>query len=121
MKYTKDTRDTCIFILLASLLIIIPIVLYYDFINESMCNIETPIETIKENKCIFGLFTEVFKVSNSSYVYYPSYFSPINMRAAQSIESISMLDNISKEQDLMFKDLIKVFFDSLSIQSKLSN
>lgn len=123
MNYTKDTRDTCILILLTSLLILIPIGLYFDFIynNQSLPIIETPIETIKENKCIFDLFTEVFKVSNSSYVYYPSYFSPIRMISVQSIESISMLDNISKEQDLMFKDLIKVFFDSLRIESKLSN
>ena len=123
MNYTKDTRDTCILILLTSLLILIPIGLYFDFIynNQSLPIIETPIETIKDNKCIFDLFTEVFKVSNSSYVYYPSYFSPIRMISIQSIESISMLDNISKEQDLMFKDLIKVFFDSLRIESKLSN
>ena len=123
MNYTKDTRDTCILILLTSLLILIPIGLYFDFIynNQSLPIIETPIETIKDNKCIFDLFTEVFKVSNSSYVYYPSYFSPINIKSVPNSEDMTMLDHIRKEQYLMLENIIKKIFDSLGSSTKLSS
>src|SRR5882672_1261566 len=106
-------KDTCIFILLTSLLILIPAGLYYDFLlnNLSLYVIEIPLETVKPNKCVFGLFTEVFKVSNSSYVYYPSHFSPINIRSVQNFESLSFLEYIRQEQDIILKDFIKVAFD----------
>src|SRR5271156_70277 len=108
-------KDTCIFILLTSLLIIIPIGLYYDYTlnHQFLYVVEIPIETLKPNKCIFGLFTEQFKVTNSSYVYYPSYFSPISIRSIQNIESGSILDYIRQEQYVMLRNFIKVIFDNL--------
>jgi len=120
----KNTRtENCIFILLAFLLIIIPVGIYYDLNlnNQLICVAETPIETVKYNKCIFNLFTELFKVTNSSCVYYPSHFSSINIRNVQHLESSSMLDYIRQEQYVMLKDLIKVVFNNLDVSHKLSN
>lgn len=125
MKYTKDTRDACILILLASILIIIPIVLYYDYLlnHKPLHIIEVPVETItvKPNKHLFGLFIEVFKVNNSSYIYYPSHFSPINIKSIPNSEDMAMLDYIRKEQYLMLEDIIKNVFDSLASSTKLSS
>jgi hypothetical protein len=97
--------------------------LYYDFIlnNQSFHVVEIPIETVRPNKCIFGLFTEVFKISNSSYVYYPSHFSPINIKSVQTFESLSFLEYIRQEQSVMLKDIIKSIFNNLGTLSKLSN
>ncbi len=116
-------KDTSIFILLISLLILIPMGLYYDFLfnNQSLYAVEIPIEAVKPDKCIFGLFTELFRVNNSSYVYYPSHFSPINIRSVQNIESLSFLEYIRQEQDIILKDFIKVAFDNLGTLTKLSN
>jgi hypothetical protein len=125
MKYTKDTRDACILILLASILIVIPIVLYYDYIlnHKPLHIIEVPVETVsvKPNKHLFGLFIEVFKVNNSSYTYYPSHFSPINIKSVPNSEDMAMLDYIRKEQYLMLEDIIKNVFDSLASSTKLSS
>jgi hypothetical protein len=65
-------------------LIIIIVGLYYYYIfSLPLYGIEIPVETInyKPNKCLFGLFNEMFKATNSSYVYYPSYFSPIKIKS----------------------------------------
>ena len=115
--------NNCIMILLLSLLIIIFMGLYHDFIfnNHSLDVVEIPVEAVTPNKCIFGIFTEVFKISNSSYVYYPSHFNPISIRNIKTFESISLLDFIWQEQSRMFKDIIKVVFNNLGAIPKLSN
>jgi|SRR5271156_3499997 len=116
-------KDTCIFILLTSLLIIIPIGLYYDYTlnHQFLYVVEIPIETLKPNKCIFGLFTEQFKVTNSSYVYYPSYFSPISIRSVQNSESLFILDYLRQEQYVMLKDLVRIVLDNTGTLHNLSN
>jgi|SRR5277367_704329 len=116
-------RDTCVFIILTFLLIVIPVGLYYDFIlnNQSLYVVEIPVETVKPNKCIFGLFTELFKVSNSSYVYCPSYFSPIKIESVQKLGSLSMLEYIRQEQDVIFINYFNLVFNNFEICSKLSN
>lgn len=118
-------RDICILTILAFLLIIIPVGLYYDFLlnhqSQSLYVVEIPFETVKPNKCIFGLFTEYFKVSNSPYIYYPSCFSPIKIRTVQVFESFSLLEYIRQEQDVIFINYIKPIFDNLGDLTKLSN
>ena len=128
MKYTKNTRDridACILIILTSILIIIPIILYYDYLlnHKSLHIVEIPIETVvvKPNKCLFGLFIEVFKVNNSSYVYYPSYFTPINIKRVPNTEDLAMLDYIKQEQYLLLQDILKNIFNNLGSSSKLSS
>jgi hypothetical protein len=110
-------------ILLVSLLIIIFMGLYYDFIfnNPSLNVVEIPVEAVKSNKCIFGLFTEQFKLTNSSYVYYPNQFKPVNIRSPQNLESFSLLEYIRQEQDVMLKHYIAVALDNLGTLHKLSN
>lgn len=80
-----------------------------------------PIEIVKSNECILGQFAELFKITNSSYVYYPSHFSPINIKSVQHFESLSMLDYIAREQHIMLNNLVKVVFDNLGTLHKLSN
>jgi type VI protein secretion system component VasF len=112
-----------IMILWIFLFIIILIFLYYDllFNNQLLHVVEIPIEVVKPNKCIFGLFTEVFKVNNSSYVYYPSHFVPYNIIDIKSFESISLLEHIKQEQIELLKYAIKAVLDNLGSISKLSN
>lgn len=117
--------DACILIILTSILIIIPIILYYDYLlnHKSLHIVEIPIETVtvKPNKCLFGLFIEVFKVNNSSYVYYPSYFTPINIKSVPNIEDMAMLDYIRQEQYLILQDIIKDILNHWGSSSKLSS
>lgn len=52
---------------------------YFLLNNQYPCIMEMPINTVvisedKPNKSIFGLFIELFKVTNTSYKHYPSYF-----------------------------------------------
>ena len=78
--YTKF--NICFF---GFLFLIIIAFYYYTIYNKSISIVYIPIETINEapieysnykpNKCVFGLFSEVFKPTNSHYVYYPSYFA----------------------------------------------
>jgi hypothetical protein len=102
---------------------IIPIVLYYDYIlnHNSLHIIDKPVETVtvKPNKCLFGLFIEIFKVNNSSYVYYPSHFTPINIKSVPDSVDMALLDYIRKEQWLMLEDIIKNIFHSLISSTKL--
>jgi len=110
-------------ILLASLLIIIFIGLYYDYLfnNQSLSLVEIPIEPVKSNKCIFDFFIEIFKVNNSSYFYYPSHFTPINIIKVQKIESLPLLEKIIEEEKNIIKDIIKAMLDNLGTISELSN
>ena len=120
----KNTRtENCIFIILASILIIIPLILYFDLNSNNQFSSVTDIsiETVKPNKCILGLYLEFFKVNNSSYIYYPSHFNPISIKNVQNVETFSLLEYIRKEQCVMLNDTIKAIFDSMGTLHKLSN
>ena len=121
MKNTAT--ENCMFLLLILILSTIPLVLYYDLKlnNQFTYIVETPLETIKPNNCIFNLFGQFFKVSDSTRVYCPSYFTPIKMISVQQPEYLSMLNYIRQEQYVMFIELINLMFDNLGTKHNLSN
>jgi hypothetical protein len=116
-------KNTYIFSLLTFLLITIPIVIYYDLIfnNPPLYVVEIPVEIAKPSKCIFDLFYGFFKVTNSSYVYCPSHFVPVNIKSVQYFESLPKLDYIRQEQYIMLKNFIVVVLDNLGTLHGLSN
>ena len=117
-----------IFVISGLMLIIFSIILYYYFKtnNKLTSTIELPIAEIslqktRQNKCIFSPFIELFKINNSSYTYFPSYFAPIEIRSIQACQSISMLDYIRQEQYKILGSLVNLVFDNLGTRCKLSN
>src|SRR6266542_1235097 len=90
----KKTHILCMF---AFLLIILLIIIYHCVIyNQPLYFVEMSTETESENfnRCVFGIFSEFFKISNSSYVYCPSQFLPSNIRYDINFEELSILDHV---------------------------
>jgi len=90
-------KKTHIISIFAFLLIILAISIYYYVIyNQPLYFVEmsTEIKSEKSNRCVFGIFSEFFKISSSSYAYYPSQFLPSNMRYDANFEKLSLLDRV---------------------------
>jgi hypothetical protein len=91
---------------------------YYGIFNLQLSHVvEITVDTTSEkpNKCIFGVFIELFKVTNSSYVYYPSYFIPNNIIYDQNFEEqgLSVLEHVLHEQYVKLNDLTCITYEHI--------
>jgi hypothetical protein len=104
----KKTHILCIF---AFLLIILAISIYYYVINNQplyFVEMSTEIKGEKFNRCVFGIFSEFFKINNSSYAYYPSQFLPSNIKYNTNFEELSILDRVMHVQYEKLYDLTQI-------------
>jgi|SRR6266496_369044 len=104
-------KKTHIIYIFVFLLIILAISIYYYVIyNQPLYFVEmsTEIKSEKSNRCVFGVFSELFKISSSSYAYYPSQFLPSNMRHYTNFEELSILDRVMYVQYEKLYDLTQI-------------
>jgi len=104
LKYTKIKNIYVFLLALFALAMIFIYFLNYLVFDESLYIVETPLEVINEkpNKCVFSIFSDLFKLSNSSYEYYPSQFLPSNLKY-----------NINSEQSLVINSILYKQYETL--------
>jgi hypothetical protein len=119
----KKTHILCIF----ALLIVIFSNLFY--FSQLPCFIEIPFDTINEgkpNKCLFSLFDEYFKISNSSYMHYPSHFLPnsnnvTNVKYDQEPARSLILDCVRYEQYATLNYITDITLDHIKTMRNITD
>jgi len=109
-------KKTYALYIFAFLLIVLFISIYYYIINNEplyFWEMSTEIKTEKPKRCIFGLFSELFKISNSSYAYYPNQFLPSNMRYDTNFKELSILDHVMYVQYEKLYDLTQITIEHI--------
>ena len=117
-----------IFILLLSLVLYLEISQLFDIdtINKesleianenlNLLNYDNSISNKKTNKCIFGIFSELFEKSNSSFKYYPSNFAKYDITYKYS--NLHLPDDIIEymnSTEALKRDLIAIATECSSI------
>ena len=130
ISYRHDYAKLNLYLIGLSIFIIIIAFYSYTIFNGSTNIVYIPLDNVdymplecskdKPNKCVFGLFNEVFKTNNSSYIHYPSHFVTCISKYNKH-EVLPLLDYIRHEQYLMLLELVELVFDNLGTSSNLAN
>lgn len=111
IKDNKEYKHNNILLLgcmIINIMLITGLCYYFIFLSQPVFFVETPtdmsfVNENKSNKCLFGLFSDLFKINNSSYSYYPSCFlenciTTVKEKSIEGQNSSLILEHISREQ-----------------------
>lgn len=116
---TKKKFFFLIFVIFTILAITFIFYIDYFAYNQPLLLVEIPQVTLnKPNTCLFGLFSDIFKLNNSYCKYFPSYFIPHNIEQNHDYP-LSIIEHIKYEQNVKYNVLSKITYDNIGILHKI--